>query len=490
MISYKRHSDFRFDKIYSQILCFSFLLGVRFSTFAEDNFHAGPLFDSFPLTLDSGSRVEATGPFFYDEKKETEKTWAIPPLFSREKDPAVEAREDDFLYPVLTYERYGTEYRWQFCQLFSFAGGGNPDESKNKRFTLFPVYFQQRSADPDENYTAVIPFYGHLKNRLLRDEIFFIMLPIFVESRKHDVVTDNYLYPFFHLRHGDGLRGWQLWPLVGEEHKVVTARTNGFGDMEIIGGHDYFFALWPFYFNQTDGIGTDDPQKLGGVFPLYTQMRSPKRDVTTALWPFFNWIDDREKKYREWEVPWPIVVIARGEGKTITRVLPLFGRAHNDTYESDFYAWPFYKFNRIHTGAFDQQRTRILFYLFQNIREENTEFGAHKERVNLWPFFIYYRDFSGNSRLQILAPVEAILPENRGIERNWSPLWSLWRSQDNPKTGAKSRSLLWNLYRCNETPGSKNCSLFFGLFQYQYDGENKKIRLFYMPAFKTHGGTK
>jgi hypothetical protein len=128
--------------------------------------------------------------------------------------------------------------------------------------------------------------------------------------------------------------------------------------------------------------------------------------------------------------------------------------------------------------------------LFQNIREENTELGEYKKQVNLWPFFIYYRDFNGNSRLQILAAVEALLPENRGIDRNWSPLWSVWRSQDNPKTGAKSRSLLWNLYRYSETPGSRNCSLFFGLFQYQYDGENKKIRLFYMPVSKTHGGTK
>jgi hypothetical protein len=471
-----------------RILCVGFLLAVCFSTFAGDDFHAGPLFDSFPLTLDSGSRAEAAGPFFYDEKRETERTWAIPPFFSHEEDPAVEAREDDFLYPLLTCERYGAEYRWQLFQLFSFAGGANPDESKNKRFTIFPIYFQQRSTDPDENYTAVLPFYGHLKNRLFRDEISFVMLPFFVESRKHDVVTENYFYPFFDLRHGDGLHGWQLWPLVGEEHKVVTTSTNGFGDVTVIGGHDYFFALWPFYFNHTDGIGTDDPQKFWGVFPLYTQLRSPQRDATTALWPFFNWIDDREKKYREWEVPWPVVVIARGEGKTITRVFPLFSQGHNDTYESDFYAWPVYKFNRIHTETFEQRRTRILFYLFQNVHEENKELNEHKERINLWPFFIYYREFNGNSRLQIIAPVEGILPNNRGVERNWSPLWSLWRSQDDPKTGAKSRSLLWNLYRCDETPGSKNCSLCFGLFQYHCDGENKKIRLFYV--FTTHGGTK
>ncbi len=135
-------------------------------------------------------------------------------MFSHDADPGVESREDDFLYPLLTYERYGREYRWQFIQLFSFAGGANPDDSENRRFTIYPLYFQQRSSDSNENYTALIPFYGHLKNRLMRDEIFFVMFPLYSETRKRDVVTDNYLYPFFDLQHGDGLHGWQFWPLV------------------------------------------------------------------------------------------------------------------------------------------------------------------------------------------------------------------------------------------------------------------------------------
>ena len=63
-------------------------------------------------------------------------------------------------------------------------------------------YFQQRSSDPALNYTAVVPFYGHLENRFFRDEISFVMFPLYVRSRKSDVVTDNYLFPFFHLRHG------------------------------------------------------------------------------------------------------------------------------------------------------------------------------------------------------------------------------------------------------------------------------------------------
>ena len=63
------------------------------------------------------------------------------------------------------------------------------------------------------------PLYGHIRDRLFRDEIFFVLFPIYGESRKRDVVTDNYLYPFFHLRLGEGLQGWQFWPLIGSEHK-------------------------------------------------------------------------------------------------------------------------------------------------------------------------------------------------------------------------------------------------------------------------------
>ena len=58
-------------------------------------FTAGPLYDQFPLTLDSGHRTEAAGPFFYDQQRETEKTWAMPPLFSyltRSRDRIAEVR--------------------------------------------------------------------------------------------------------------------------------------------------------------------------------------------------------------------------------------------------------------------------------------------------------------------------------------------------------------------------------------------------------------
>jgi hypothetical protein len=476
------------------LCCLGGLVGPRLRAKASADWDAGFMFDQYALTLELGQRAEALGPLFYRQEKDSERTLAVSPLFSHTSDQVTEAEEFDMVYPLLTYDRFGREYRWQLLQLLSLSGGQNQQEISRTRFTLFPIYFQQRSPDPSHNYTALLPVYGQIKQRLLRDEIFFVLFPLYSQTRKRDVVTDNYLYPFFHLRHGEALHGWQFWPLVGQEHKGVTAKTNGFGETEIIGGHDKFFALWPAYLNNSLGIGTENPQKEFGILPFYNSVRSPNRDSTGVLWPFFNWIDDREKKYREWDGPWPFVAVARGEGKTITRFFPLFSRASNTNLQSNFYLWPVYKYNRVHSDALDRDRTRILFFLYSEVSEKNTETGTARERTDFWPLFTHRRDFNGNTRLQLFSLLEPILPNNKSIERNWSPLWSVWRAEKNPKTGDASQSLLWNLYRRETTGSDRKCSLLFGLFQYQSAEKARRFRLFYIPIGKNqtkqNSGTK
>jgi hypothetical protein len=82
--------------------------------------------------------------------------------------------------------------------------------------------------------------------------------------------------------------------------------------------------------------------------------------------------------------------------------------------------------------------------------------------------------------------------------REYSPVYSLWRAQENPKTGVKTKSLLWNLYRSevktepsleSDTKRmvvSKKVSFFFGLFQSQSSLEGRRIRLFYIPFGKAN----
>jgi len=485
------------------IVAAGWILGHGTSVLSEEPVHAGFAYDHFDLTLVPPSedarlwsRTEAVGPFFYSEQQDTKHTWAIPPIFSHTEDSATESEEYDFVYPIVTYDRFGQQYRWHIFQLFSFAGGPSQTEPIRRRFTLFPVYFQQRSSDPNENYTAVGPFYGHLKNRLFRDEISYVMFPIYSETRKKDVITDNYVYPLFHLRHGDGLTGWQFWPVVGHEHKEVTTRTNGFGDVSTVPGHDRRFVMWPFYYNQHNNLGATNQQWNQGSIPLYDFMRSPMRDSTTVLWPFFSSIDDREKKYHEWHLPWPFVVIARGEGKRTTRFFPFYSQARSPgtnvppnasvtTQESDFYLWPFYTYKRFHSDPADRSRKRILFFLYSDTIQKNTETGAYQRRRDFWPFYTHKRDYNGNTRLQVLSVLEPYLPQSKSIERDYSQVYSIWRAEKDPDAGRTSQSLLWNLYRHQTTRDSKRTSFLFGLYQSRTDSTGKNVRLFYIPIVKT-----
>ncbi len=455
--------------------------GVAWATGAD----FGPAYQEFKLTLESGSRTEALGPLFYDQQIDTTRTWAVPPLLSRTHDPVTDYTEYDLAYPVLTYDRFGREYRFQIFQLFSFAGGQSFSETNVHRFTLFPLVFTQRSHIPERNYTAVVPFYGHLQNRLFRDEVNFIMMPIYVKSRKRDVVTVNYVWPFYHQRRGDSLEGWQLWPFYGEEHKGITYSTNNWGDTNFIGGHERLFIMWPFYSKTTMGIGTTNPVVQKAILPLYSETRSPMRDSTTYFWPFgYTHTIDREKKYEEWDTPWPLIVFARGEGKTTDRVFPFFSRSHSPTLEDNWYLWPVYKYNRINAPPLDRRRTRILFFLYSDVVEKNTEAKQAAHRVDFFPLYTFRRDRNGNSQLQVLSILEPFLPNSKSIERNYSQVWALWRTQHSAKTGASSQSLLWNLYRRDATPDSKKVSLLFGLIKYQSTTDTKHWRVMYIPFGK------
>jgi hypothetical protein len=442
----------------------------------------GSLYDSFPLTLQAGKRTEWLGPLVSIEKTTNEWGWTFSPIISYRQIPGVENKSFDFLYPVLTHDRYGTEYRFQIGQVFAFAGGNNQKNEQKKRFTLFPLYFHQRGPNPEDNYDAVLPFYGTIRNRIFRDRISWKMFPFYVQSDKRGMITDNFLMPIFHVRHGAGVTGWQAWPIMGEEHKAITTKTNGFGDVEVIGGYDKKFAFWPMFFNNNLHLGTTNVEIQRVYMPFYAKLRSPARDTTAYGFPIgYTRIENREGKYREWGAPWPLVDFARGEGKTTDRIFPFYSFARTPTLESDFVLWPIYKFNRAHTEDLDRQRTRIVFFLYSDLIEKNVKRNTAKRRTDLWPFFTMRRQHDGSERLQILAPLEPVIPENSSIERLYSPIWSIWRSEKNGKNGDYSESLLWNLYRREERKNEKKVSILFGLFQFRDAEDGKHLRLFYIP---------
>jgi hypothetical protein len=444
--------------------------------------HFGPFYDKYPTTFGEGARAELLGPLFGWEMSEKATLFRFSPVFSLYKDSTIPQTEFELAYPLLSFDKFGKEYRFQIFQVLSWAGGESSVGDGTRRTTIFPFYFSQRSPDPAKNYTAVMPFYGRLRNRLFRDEVFFVMLPLYLQTLKRGVTTYNYLFPFFHWREGAGVKGWQFWPVAGHERKAVTTSTNNWGDPLVSAGHEKLMLLWPFFFKNTLGIGTTNVQKQLVVLPFYTSQVASNRVSKTYGFPLgYTHTIDRDRGYEEHDAPWPLVVFARGPGKTVNRVWPLFGQAKSPTLQSDFYAWPLYKYNRITSAALDRERTRIALFLYSNTSEKDVTNNTVLLRRDFWPLYTWRKDHQNNTRLQVLSILEPILPNNKSIERVYSPAYALWRSEKNAVTGASSKSLLWNLYREEKRAGYEKRVALFGLFQREKTADRTRWRVFFIP---------
>ncbi|HTI72248.1 MAG TPA: hypothetical protein VMF06_19890 [Candidatus Limnocylindria bacterium] len=439
----------------------------------------GPLWHEFPLTLRLGERAEGPGPFYWQET--TPESWlkAFGPFYVRYEQPGAEYSQTEILYPIFSIDRVGPQYRWNVFQLISGSGGRNLDDSGVRRHTVFPIYFQQTSTTGTNDYLAVLPFYGDLRHRLFRDEVHFVMLPFYVRTRKKDVITDNYVAPFFHIRHG-GAVGWQFWPLYGQESRLPTTRTNELTDaVEVVPGHEKQFVLWPIWFNDRLGLGTTNVVTNRALLPLYSLSRSPAKDQSTYLWPFFSHTVDRENKFDEWGMPWPVIGWANGEGKHARRFWPVWGKASNAKLQSDFVAWPIYTHQHLVAPPLDREQYRSMFFLYRDVRETDLNSGKSSRWNGLLPLFIHRKDREGRERWQFPALIEPVLPSNSAIDRGWSPFWTLYRSEKNPTVGASSQSLLWNLYRHDRTTNETRTSFFFGMVRTQKTAAGRHWSLFW-----------
>src|SRR5262249_6271857 len=161
-------------------------------------------------------------------------------------------------------------------------------------------------------------------------------------------------------------------------------------------GYNDRFVLWPFFLRRDEGIGTDDQKTTRASLPFFSYERSPGRDSTTVLWPFFSHIDDRDNGYPEWQVPWPLLEFARGQAKYPNRIWPFYGYGINTNLEGRFIAWPLYTSRRIHSDPFERERTRILFFLYSDSIEKNTETHKFRRRIDFFPFCSDRQEMDGS----------------------------------------------------------------------------------------------
>ena len=419
---------------------------------------------------------------------------AVRPFFYWREEPAARRFEWEVLYPLMSYTRDEEDWEFQFLQVLNVREEGTPPEGRERRNDLFPLIFSGTTEQAEE-YFAFLPFGGRALNRMGQDEIEFVLFPLYARLVKQGVETRYFPWPILSYTRGERHSGFRFVPLYGQEVKE--------------GVFEKRFILWPLFFQQRTGLDGDAPEETLALLPFYTSLRSKARDSTTILWPFFTYTQDRERGFEEWDLPWPLVKIARGETRNITRFLPLFS-IEERILRKEFLLrelrstelmvlFPLYIRSQEEIPGSLRVRHRVLWYLYSDTREEGAD-GSTRV-VDMWPFFRYSRDREGRVEFQTLALVEPLMAGTERVERIYSPLWSLYKYRNNGQ-GATVHSFLWNLVRHEESKGGRlvevlgpllayrergeetRLSFLGGLFEYGVKRDARSVRLFNGPVFQ------
>jgi hypothetical protein len=461
------------------LLVLAGMLGLPAQGRAEDE--AGPplnLWPVFDVRTDPLERARVrtgVGPLVHSSRSldgDIEE-FALRPLFFWRGDKAARTSEWEFLYPLATYRRQEADWDFQFLQLLNARAEGSPEAGRGEQSGFFPFYFRG-VRETGEPYFGILPLWGKVYDRLFWEEFEWVLFPFYARTVRAGAQTSYFPWPLVSVTRGlhpeDQHRGFRIVPLYGEEVKE--------------GAFEKYFVLWPLILYQRTGLDGEEPEELRAFFPLYVARRSPKFDQTTVLWPLFTHTDDRAKHYEQWDVVWPIVKYARGEGRQALFIFPLYMHDRKllrdeflfreIRYEDLGVLFPLFVRQTEEVIGSRKVRHRILWYLYSDTEEEGRD--GSTRRIDAWPFLRYDRDREGTVILQTLALLEAFLPRNEWIERNYSPLWALYTYRANP-AGESVRSFLWNLVRHEDTHAGRSIEVLGPVFAYRETGDDARASL-------------
>ena len=421
-----------------------------------------------------GVAFDALGPLFSYRKDDAEKDVAFRPFFHSQTQP--DRYRLDYLYPLGGHEKTETRYHSYFFLVYSTSRDLTEEPTQKKERNFLLAFWGK--TNEGESYGGLFPIYGNLKKRFGRDELDFALWPLYTHSREGEAHAYTLLWPFFSLYTGKR-EGFKVWPLAGYDHKENDYRK--------------FFFLWPFFDFEKRNLYTDDPTNVEMVFPLYVNMSSQKQVYRSVLFPFFSYTYDEFYNYKEWDVPWPFIMWGKGDGRYMFRIFPFYNRYQFNEFYSGYILFPAYWY----TGDEDENsRHRLNRYLL--FSKDETRFWKkdlqEERRLRVWPFFYYRQEKEGG----VFLYWPCIIPfDLEGIERNWSPLLTLYEYRSTPE-GDRESKLLWGFYvhRKNPTrslfelsflfsyysaPEVKYFSFVKGLLEYLSDGPKRAMRILYSP---------
>ncbi|MBA4393944.1 MAG: hypothetical protein C0407_10365 [Desulfobacca sp.] len=466
------------------LLFFIFLLCASGCAHLSSNLEPENVSPFFHIQTDrenQSRRLDGAGPFYSQSESPEEREWTFRPFFSYRENVKEQTEELEYLYPLGRYRKTPEGKLYRFLPFYSSFKPAQENEEKEKKenVDLFPVFWGK---DKEGNsYGGVFPFGGEFRDRFARDEIQFVLWPLYTRVREGETRTYNILWPIFSFTEGGNRSGFRFWPFYGEEKQ------------EGQGAFQKFFFLWPIGHYQQRHLDTDHPKTYFYLFPLYLSEQSPNEHKTIVLWPFFNFYSEDHFNYLQIDFPWPIFQYARGENTLALKLWPLITYRKVDQKEKMSLLWPLF----IQEKEEDEERDEVLnrFLYVSKFHQVYFKKEGRWERVTrFWPLFRYAED--GKGMMHFFFP--ALMPADwEGLERHYGMLFRIYEYYQDGK-GKEVSKFLWGLYYHQKQKDLRRIEVSFlftylkdkemfqlsflkGLLGYHRDGPKRQLKFLYLP---------
>ncbi|WFB37646.1 hypothetical protein P3T73_07720 [Kiritimatiellota bacterium B12222] len=411
--------------------------------------------------VSGNQRQRYLGPFVeYIESPEEDTALALRPLFHTWLQKDQDFRRTEIVWPLYVYRIRENSSYWRFLLNFGWNWDVN-DSNSRWRLWLLPFYFQGRDVN-GENYMALFPLGGSIREFAFWDRIDFALFPLAIRSYKKKMVTNTLLWPIFSKTTGPGSKRMRVFPFYGfTEYENVGRKT---------------FILWPFYTQVNYMI----PQSLGKgwiLFPLFGHMKLSDQETWWFIPPLFRYSvgEEQNRIYG----PWPLF---QKESGVVDKfyLFPLYGRKESAGYKQQFFLWPLghYESAERDTG------TRKKFYFFPFVQyyyANPSEWvsptpDGETTYLKIWPLFSNATKHSGDSHRFAFFDFNPM--KGGPIERNYAAFWQVYvyaRVDDRV-----DKEVLWGFYRSAKRGDDYQYRSLFPFFNYKRDRneDEKHFQLF------------
>lgn len=451
-----------------------------------------------------GAQDQAVGLPFFESRQEKELSkWTLRPLITCASDRSKQKVEGYFIPPFGHYKSDPNKTKIRFWPIYSYQKTSHFGTEDDVDWVLFPLLFGGHS-DSGEDYFAIFPLGGHIRNFLSFDSFTFVLWPLFQQVTKASTNSTSTSFLWLYAYTEDGPRDGSFQILPFYMHRTWKER------------YDRYSVLWPFFHYQENKKDTDHPTRKYALWPLFLHESSDNYHKFGLLGPLLfmgpfiqtcretpdQWQGEPNTEghsYYLYDLPWPILHMEKNREFERFRILPFYSHYQAPGFDSKAYLIPFFWLRKEENKNY--RKTNFFFVPLFHYR--------HKEYVNglgedlyyqLWPLFHNSSYATGEKDFSMLSPIPYRTKEwLAAVDEVLWPFWNIYRYREDA-AGAGRHSALFGLFSYYKDPFESRFSvpiiynnkysqedrwehsLLLNMFSWGGDGNGlNKLRLFFIP---------